>query len=112
MLLLDQNISRKIVREIEQVFPGCVHVFELGLSRASDSEVWNYAHEHNLAIVPKDADFHQRSFVHGFPPKVIGLLLGNCSSIAMAKSLLDNEILIKDFLDDETAAFLALQYLS
>jgi predicted nuclease of predicted toxin-antitoxin system len=48
-----------------------VHVREVGLREAADSIVWDYAARHGLAIVTKDADFRQRSFLEGHPPKVL-----------------------------------------
>jgi predicted nuclease of predicted toxin-antitoxin system len=47
-----------------------------GLAAATDDEVWSYAASHRFAIVAKDADSHQRSFVFGHPPKVIWIRLG------------------------------------
>jgi predicted nuclease of predicted toxin-antitoxin system len=41
------------------------------LQKASDAVVWQYAAQQGFAIVTKDADFHQRSFLFGHPPKVI-----------------------------------------
>jgi predicted nuclease of predicted toxin-antitoxin system len=39
-----------------------------------------YAAEHGYVIVSKDAEFHQRSFVLGHPPKVVWIRRGNCST--------------------------------
>ncbi len=38
-------------------------------------------------IVSKDTDFHERSYVEGFPPKVIGLDVGNAGTVAIAEVL-------------------------
>ena len=108
MLLLDQNISRKILTDLTSAFPGSLHVIDLGLEAASDSTIWEHAKSQGLAIVSKDADFHQRSFLHGYPPEVIGLLLGNCSTLSVKQCIQTNEALIKEFLADKSAAFLAL----
>jgi predicted nuclease of predicted toxin-antitoxin system len=35
-LLLDQNVSRKLVPDLEKLFPGSNHVYLLGLQKASD----------------------------------------------------------------------------
>jgi len=45
-----------------------------------DDVVWEYAAKHGFMIVSKDADFHQWSFVHGHPPKVVWIRHGNCST--------------------------------
>ncbi|MEK7533877.1 MAG: DUF5615 family PIN-like protein [Patescibacteria group bacterium] len=79
-LLLDQNISRKLVKELEDVFPGSNHVYLLGLHKASDEEVWSYARDNGFTIVTQDSDFNERSLVYGYPPKVIWLRTGNTST--------------------------------
>jgi predicted nuclease of predicted toxin-antitoxin system len=79
-LLLDENLSPKLVRLLDDLFPGSVHVRDVGLKAADDSLVWNYAKENSLVICSKDSDLHQRSFVLGFPPKVVWVRLGNCST--------------------------------
>jgi predicted nuclease of predicted toxin-antitoxin system len=42
---------------------------------------------HGLAIVSKDTDFRERSYVEGFPPKVIWLDVGNARTAAIAELL-------------------------
>jgi len=41
-----------------------------------DAAVWAYALARGLTIVSKDADFHQRSFLHGAPPRAIWIRRG------------------------------------
>lgn len=53
------------------MFPGSEHVRDAGLASASDADVWEYTKRRGFAIVSKDSDFQQQSFVHGHPPKVI-----------------------------------------
>ena len=79
-LLLDQNLSSRLVRALADVFRGSTHVRDVGLSRATDEAVWTYAARHGYVIVSKDAEFHQRSFVLGHPPKVVWIRRGNCST--------------------------------
>ena len=107
-LLIDQNLSPKLVRSIEQLFPGSDHVRNLGMRESSDTEIWNYAIEHDYVIVSKDADFHQRSFAKGFPPKVIGILGGNCPTSAILEILTSKVVRIESFCVDSEASFLPL----
>ena len=79
-LLLDQNISRKLVKPFGRAFPGTSHVYILGLSTASDLEVWEYARTHAYVIVTQDSDFSERATIYGHPPKVIWLRAGNAST--------------------------------
>ena len=80
-LLLDQNLSPRLARTLAAIYPDTTHVRDVGLQAADDDTVWAYAAEHGFVIVSKDADFHQRSFVLGPPPKVVWIRRGNCSTV-------------------------------
>ncbi|MDP2788114.1 MAG: DUF5615 family PIN-like protein [Pseudomonadota bacterium] len=56
--------------------PDYVHVYDLG-DDWTDSEIWRYAREHQLAIVTKDADFSDRALLSEPPPRVVHLRIGN-----------------------------------
>lgn len=70
--------------------------------------MWDYAAEMGYAIVTKDADFRQRSFVFGPPPKVIWVGLGNCSTKQIAELLRERSSEIEAFGLAEEQAFLSL----
>lgn len=40
-LLLDQNLSRRLVSRIADKFPGTLHVGELGMECKSDGDIWD-----------------------------------------------------------------------
>ena len=82
-LLFDQNLSHRLVRALADVYPDCEHVRNVGLKEAPDTDVWNYAGRGGFMIVSKDSDFHQRSLLLGYPPKVIWVKLGNYSTKAV-----------------------------
>lgn len=107
-LLLDQNLSPRLTNSLGDVFPRISHVRQLGLERATDPQLWSRAARDGFVIVSKDGDFHQRSFTHGFPPKVIWVRLGNCSTAQIEALLRSHESEISKFLADPVAAFLAL----
>jgi predicted nuclease of predicted toxin-antitoxin system len=69
-LLFDENLSYKLVRLLADLFPDSIHVRDVGLKAAEDSEIWKYAQDNSFIICSKDSDLHQRSFLLGFPPKV------------------------------------------
>jgi predicted nuclease of predicted toxin-antitoxin system len=79
-LLLDQNISRKLVKELEKIYPDSSHVYLLGLHTDTDEEIWEYARKNAFTIVTQDSDFNERSLIYGFPPKVIWLRTGNTAT--------------------------------
>lgn len=107
-LLLDQNLSRRLVDHLRDAFPDSTHVIDLALDASTDQEIWTYAGEHGLIIVSKDSDFRQLAFLHGCPPKAIWLRVGNASTTAVLEVLLDNIEQIEDFAEDDAAALLVL----
>jgi predicted nuclease of predicted toxin-antitoxin system len=107
-LLLDQNLSYRLVRSLSDVFPNSLHVHDVGLARADDDAVWAYALDHDLIIVSKDSDFRQRSFLQGAPPKVVWIRRGNCSTQEIDGLLRVHQNDLLAFANDEAAAFLVL----
>ncbi len=72
-VLFDENLPT--VSGLPTTFP-IIHAIDLG-SRMSDSALWDYAKQHDLAILTKDADFSQRIILASPPPRVIHLRVGN-----------------------------------
>lgn len=107
-LLFDQNLSHHLVAILASVFPDCAHVRQFGLQSAADEAIWELAQQHGFTVVSKDAEFHQRSFLFGFPPKIIWVRLGNCSTRDVASLLQRHEAEIHRFCEDEVHAFLAI----
>lgn len=97
-LLLDQNLSRRLLRELEPRFPRSVHTQLLGLERASDLEVWAYARDNGFALVSKDADMVELALLRGVPPKIVWLNCGNVSNAVVREKLLANAAAIEAFL--------------
>lgn len=108
-LLFDQNLSPRLVEALQDLYPGSVHVREVGLANASDESVWTYAAQQGLTIISKDTDFHQRSFLSGHPPKVIWIRRGNCSTTEIEAILRARHPDLQGFEKDTVGAFLALE---
>jgi len=82
-----------------------LHVKDIDVETASDSDIWEYAKKHELIIVSKDSDFHQKSFLYGPPPKVIWIEKGNCSAKEITKLLRKSFGQIESFANDAKSAF-------
>ena len=108
-LLFDQNLAPRLVDELKHLFPGSQHVRAVGLSRADDIAVWEYGKQHGFTLVSKDADFHQMSLVHGAPPKVAWVRLGNCTTGDVVRLLELRHQRLLEFDDQSETAFLALR---
>lgn len=79
-LLFDQNLLPKLVTLLADLFPGSAHVQSVGLDCADDDKVWQHALQNGFAVVTKDEDYNNLSVLRGWPPKVIWLQLGNCTT--------------------------------
>ena len=108
-LLFDQNLAPRLVAEVDHLFPASQHVRAVCLSHADDLVVWEYAKHHGFTIVSKDADFHQMSLVHGAPPKVVWVRLGNCTTGDVVRLLDFRRQRLLEFDEQPEAAFLALR---
>ncbi len=106
-LLFDQNLSRRLVGDVEELFPGSAHVGSVGLDTATDREIWDFAGEHDY-IVSKDSDFRQLAFLLGPPPKAVWLRVGNCSTATIAQHLRSGAPVIAEFAASEEEALLVL----
>jgi predicted nuclease of predicted toxin-antitoxin system len=108
LLLFDQNISPRLVESLADIYPNSTHVFDLGMGNAMDIEIWEYALKHDYMIVTKDADFSELGVVKGFPPKVIWIRRGNCSTKDIENILRDNFGEIKLLSEDKDTGILIL----
>lgn len=106
--LLDENLPHRLVSAFDAEFPSSTHVSEVGLSSSTDEELWLYASEHGFTIVSKDSDFHQMSFLRGFPPKVVWVRKGNCSVREIEALLLSSTDLLREFISSEDASVLLI----
>ncbi len=96
-LLLDQNLSPRLITKLQDIFPDSTHVQWVGLDGASDQAVWHYAEQNQFCIVTKDADFSERSLLLKSPPKVLWIRLGNCTTSDIEKLLRRNIVAINRF---------------
>lgn len=107
-LLFDQNLSPRLVNRLADVYPNALHVAQVGLDRATDLEVWEYARTHDCVLVTKDSDFSDLSVLRGFPPKVVWLRLGNCTTGDIEQTLRRAHAEIAAFISEATLGVLEL----
>lgn len=108
-LLLDQNISPRLVQRLADLYPDTSHVALVEFGEAFDERVVQYARTHDYVIVTKDADFSDIVALRGFPPRVIWLHTGNCTTREIEMLLRDNYAEIVAFHDDDSAGTLILR---
>jgi predicted nuclease of predicted toxin-antitoxin system len=107
-LLLDENLSDRLIHRIVDLYPDSEHVKTLGLLNTDDVVIWEYAKTNGFVIVSKDSDFHQRSLLYGYPPKFIYLRVRNCPTSKITQILRDNLETIIQFESSDTESLLVL----
>ena len=107
-LLLDQNLSFRLLEKLEFAYPGSTQVKFVALDQADDLGIWRFAKDNDFTIVTKDSDFHEFSLVYGNPPKVIWLKCGNKPKEYVLGLLLDHQDEIKAFLEDSSSTCLEI----
>jgi predicted nuclease of predicted toxin-antitoxin system len=107
-LLLDQNISPKLVDSLSNLYSGSIHVQEADMDKSTDEEIWIYAKLNDFIIISKDADFAERSLLLGFPPFVVWIRKGNCTTSEIKNTLVDNYELISSFISASITGLLNL----
>ena len=93
-LLFDENLSPVLPAAPADCYGESQHVRDVGLKASPGADVW--------------ADFRQWSFLHGHPPKVIWIGLGNCSTRAVEPLLRRRIAEVTEFFADNLKAFLVL----
>lgn len=107
-LLFDQNLSPFLASRLADIFPGSAHVQDVGLDRADDAAVWDYARANGFIIASKDSDFHERSVYLGAPPKVVWIRRGNCSTETIEQLMRVHAGDVTNLSTDDAARFLIL----
>lgn len=108
-LLFDQNISFKVAKKIQDIFPGAKHLSDLRLEGSKDIEIWEFSKSNNYCIVTFDFDFIDISTLKGFPPKIILLRIGNTTTENLIAKIKADTKIIQDFLDSSDTAFLEIK---
>lgn len=108
-LLFDNNLSPKLVARLASLYPDSSHVTTLALDTASDIAVWQYAQQAGYCLVTKDSGFNDLLASRCFPPKVIWIPLGNCTTSEIAALLEAHHRTIVEFAQEASVGLLELQ---
>lgn len=102
-LLFDQNLSFKLCRALNDIFPESSQVRLVDLDTARDDIVWNYAGSNGYVLVTLDADFAEIAALRGPPPKVIWLRTGNQTTSTVESIIRRHAEILYSFEKDTTA---------
>lgn len=107
-LIIDQNLSIRLVDKLNHLFLDVRHVYNEGLATSLDMDVWGYAKKHKMIILTKDYDFRDLCIRYGCPPKVIHVTCGNRSTKYIISLLISNAAIIEGFINSESDCYLEL----
>jgi predicted nuclease of predicted toxin-antitoxin system len=106
-ILLDQNLSPKLLRKLADVLPGLESVYDHGLIGASDPAIFDWARKWEFsALVSTDHDFVNIAGRLGPPPKVIRIERCDFPSRIIEQLIRREAIRIHEFLRSDRAALL------
>jgi len=108
-LLLDNNLSPFLLQSLKTDFPDSLHCADVQLQRSDDLAIWNYAKENHFAIVTKDSDFNALVTLFGFPPHIVWIRRGNCSTKEIERLLHGNTQVLHSFLEQSQDGLLILR---
>jgi predicted nuclease of predicted toxin-antitoxin system len=81
--LVDNQLPLQLAVHLRGWNLDCIHVLEVGLERATDSEIWQIALTEDRVVVSKDEDFLILTSRPGDCGRLIWVRLGNCRNAAL-----------------------------
>ena len=107
-LLLDENLSRKLVGHLAELYPESTHVANVGLLASPDRAVWDFAGAQDFVIVSTDSDYYELATTIGPPPKVVWLRRWTHPTRDAEEVLRREAVRITEFAGDPELAVLVL----
>jgi predicted nuclease of predicted toxin-antitoxin system len=107
-LLLDQNISYKLIKPLENYFAEVIQIGRLGLGQTDDGMIWQFALVNNYMIVTFDAYFQERNLISGNPVKVLWLQFKDTSTENIIHKIIENIENIKMFFENQEVSCLKI----
>jgi predicted nuclease of predicted toxin-antitoxin system len=109
-LLFDENLSRRLVDFLADLYPGSTHVSSVELLSSPDVSIWEFARTRSYTIVTADADFFELSTMFGPPPKVVWLRRWGYSTRDAVAILRGQMVRILEFCADPSQGLLVLEH--
>jgi predicted nuclease of predicted toxin-antitoxin system len=89
-LLLDQGLPRSASSLLSKQGFNTIHVSEIGMWAAEDSEIIQKAQEDNRVVVTLDADFHSILALNNFDsPSIIRIRIERLRALALTQLIID-----------------------
>jgi predicted nuclease of predicted toxin-antitoxin system len=101
-LLLDENISWRLVSYLRSHCAVVLHVRDTQLNNSPDTSIWRYAKQHGYDVITKDEDFLRLVLAEGFPPRVVAVQNAQVPVAKLAEFMLARLPQIESFLGEQT----------
>jgi predicted nuclease of predicted toxin-antitoxin system len=86
--LIDAQLPPSLAQSLKSAGHESIHVFDVKLISAPDTEIWSYALKTGAAILTKDQDFAALRHAATAGPVVIWLRMGNIANAVLAERLI------------------------
>ncbi|MBV9611048.1 MAG: DUF5615 family PIN-like protein [Acidobacteriaceae bacterium] len=107
--LLDENLSPRLAPRLVSLFGALTHVRDIGLQRADDKIIWEWAKTNGHTVITADGDFVAMSQRLGWPPKVIHVEQCGYPFRVIEDILRKNAIRISELHKDNAVGLLSLR---
>ena len=84
--LIDNQLPPALAQFLEKRGCDCKHVFDLGLAKASDTDICRFAISEERVIVSKDQDFLHHASRPDARIRLIWIRLGNCRTSVLLEA--------------------------
>jgi predicted nuclease of predicted toxin-antitoxin system len=108
-LVLDENLSPRLVPRLFSLFGDLKHVRDVGLRQAEDKAIWDWANANGYTVITTDSDFVTMSQRLGWPPKVIHIEQCDFPFSVIEDLLRRSAVLITEFDKDDSVGVLGLR---
>ena len=108
-LLLDENLSRRMIPALQLRFPGSSQAGMLGLERSTDAELCTFAADGGFVTCSKDDDFQRLVAARAYRPKLIHVAMGNVGNERILAALLSGADAVEAALADPATGVVVLR---
>jgi predicted nuclease of predicted toxin-antitoxin system len=99
-LLLDENLSWRMIKMLESISEEIIHVSNLKITQpADDISIWNYAKKNGFTIISKDDGFEKIVLIRKAPHKLIYLKTYNLDTKKLVDLMIENKDKIIEFVN-------------
>jgi len=83
--LIDAQLPPRLAHRLNELGHEAIHVFDIGLATATDSDIWAAALTRDAALITKDRDFATLRVARREGPPIVWLRFGNCDTDTLIK---------------------------